>query len=133
MSNPGTFRKRAGARAIAGAAVAIMASAAGAADVSYTAETASTAKRQGAVTAGNVAWQCDGVRCIGIGPWATPPVGVCASLVREVGTLRTFAQYSSGEVAACNAAANVGAPHAPKAAPPAKNAPAKPPPGSGRA
>ena len=30
-----------------------------AADVSYHAETASTAKRQGAINAGNVAWQCD--------------------------------------------------------------------------
>ena len=110
-----------------------MAVAASAADVSYLAETASTARRQGAVNAGEVAWQCDGVRCVGIGPWATPPVGVCTALVREVGTLRMFAQYSSAEVGACNAAANVGAPHAPKAAPPAKGPPAKPPPGSGRA
>jgi hypothetical protein len=99
-----------------------------AADVSYHAETASTAKRQGAINAGNVAWQCDGVKCIGIGPWATPPTSLCVALAREVGPFRVFAQFAPAEVAACNEAAT----DAPKAAPPAK-APPKAAPGSGQA
>jgi hypothetical protein len=104
-----------------------------AADVSYIAETASTSLRQGAVNAGNVAWQCDGVRCVGIGPWATPPQGLCVALAREVGTLRVFAQFAPREVAACNEAAAGGKqPDAPKAAPPSK-APPKASPGSGQA
>lgn len=102
-----------------------------AADVSYHAETASAAKRQGAVSAGEVAWQCDGVKCIGIGPWATPPLSLCVALAREVGPLRVFAQFPPPEVAACNDAAS-SAPVAPKAAPPAK-APPKAAPGSGQA
>jgi hypothetical protein len=99
-----------------------------AADVSYVAETASTSRRQGAVNVGEVAWQCDGVKCVGIGPWATPPMSLCVALAREVGTLRVFAQFAPTEVAACNEAAE----HAPKGAPPAK-APPKAAPGSGRA
>ena len=104
-----------------------------AADVSYIAETASTSLRQGAVNAGNVAWQCDGVRCVGIGPWATPPMSLCVALAREVGTLRIFAQFAAREVLACNEAAASGKPpDAPKAAPPSK-APPKASPGSGQA
>jgi hypothetical protein len=98
-----------------------------AADVSYIAETASTSRKQGAVNVGNVAWQCDGVRCVGIGPWATPPMSLCVALAREVGTLRVFAQFSPPEVAACNEAAE----HVPKAPP--RKAPTKEAPGSGRA
>jgi len=102
-----------------------------AADVSYHAETASTAKRQGAVSAGEVAWQCDGVKCVGIGPWATPPLSLCVALAREVGAFRVFAQFPPAEVAACNEAAG-GAKDAPKASPPGK-APPKAAPGSGQA
>ena len=99
-----------------------------AADVSYIAETASTARRQGAVSAGEVAWQCDGVKCVGIGPWSTPPPSLCVALAREVGPMRVFAQFAPTEVAACNQAAASGRPaDAPKAAPAAKPAP-----GSGR-
>ena len=104
-----------------------------AADVSYIAETASTAQRQGAVNAGNVAWQCDGVRCLGIGPWARPPMSLCVALAREVGTLRVFAQFAPRDVALCNESAVGGRPPAtPKAAPPAK-VPPKAAPGSGQA
>ena len=104
-----------------------------AADVSYVAETASTALRQGAVSAGEVAWQCESVKCIGIGPWATPPMSLCVALAREVGPMRVFAQFDPRDVAACNEAAAKGrAPDAPKSTPPGK-APAKAAPGSGRA
>jgi hypothetical protein len=99
-----------------------------AADVSYHAETASTAKRQGPINAGNVAWQCDGVKCVGIGPWATPPLTLCVALAREVGPFRVFAQFAPPEVAACNEAAS----DPTRAAPPAK-APPKAAPGSGQA
>jgi hypothetical protein len=106
-------------------------------DVSYIAETRDTAKRQGAVNAGNVAWQCEGTRCIGIGPWATPPVSLCAALAREIGPMQSFAQFSSTDLASCNAAAAM--PPSPKAPvpdarPPAKTRPpGKPLPGSGQA
>ncbi|HEY8241916.1 MAG TPA: hypothetical protein VII68_00535 [Casimicrobiaceae bacterium] len=103
-----------------------------AADVSYHAETVSTAKRQGAINAGNVAWQCDGVKCVGIGPWATPPPSLCVALAREVGPFRVFAQFAPRDVAACNDSASGSGPAAPKAAPPAK-APPKAAPGSGQA
>jgi hypothetical protein len=104
-----------------------------AADVSYVAETASTARRQGAINVGNVAWQCDGVKCVGIGPWATPPMSLCVALAREAGPMRVFANFAPRDVAVCNqAAAKAGAPQAPKAAPPAK-APPKAAPGSGQA
>ena len=98
-------------------------------DVSYLAETLAPAKRQGAVSAGNVAWQCDDRRCVGIGPWATPPSSLCASLAREVGALRSFAQFNEREIAACNGAAGV----APSLAPPRPRPPAKAVPGSGQA
>ena len=103
-----------------------------AADVSYVAETASTSRRQGAVNVGNVAWQCDGVKCVGIGPWATPPMALCVALAREVGTLRVFAQFPPRDVAVCNeAAASGGTAPAPKASP--SKAPPKAAPGSGQA
>jgi hypothetical protein len=98
-----------------------------AADVSYHAETASTAKRQGAINVGNVAWQCDGVKCVGIGPWATPPASLCVGLAREVGPFRVFAQFAPRDVEACNEAAS-----AAPVAPPTK-APPKAGPGSGQA
>jgi hypothetical protein len=119
-----------GTRTIALAVVAVAASA-HAADVSYVAETASTSRRQGAVNVGNVAWQCDGVKCVGIGPWATPPMSLCVALAREVGTLRVFAQYPPNDVAACNAAAATPAGTAPKSSPPGRTPP-KAAPGSGR-
>lgn len=104
---------------------------AGAADVSYIAETASTSRRQGAVNVGNVAWQCEGVKCVGIGPWATPPMSLCVALAREVGPFRVFAQFAPRDVAVCNeAAAGAGAPPAPKA-PPSKSPRSTP--GSGQA
>ena len=103
-----------------------------AADVSYHAETASTSKHQGPVNAGNVAWQCEGVKCVGIGPWATPPMSLCVALAREVGAFRVFAQFPPSDIAACNEAAAGGAKDAPKASPPAK-APPKAAPGSGQA
>lgn len=103
-----------------------------AADVSYHAETASMAKRQGAINAGNVAWQCEGVKCVGIGPWATPPPSLCVALAREVGPFRVFAQFAPRDVAACNDAARANASTAPKAVPPVK-APPKAAPGSGQA
>lgn len=101
-----------------------------AADVSYQAETASTSRRQGPVSAGDVAWQCDGVKCLGIGPWASPPLSLCVALAREVGPFRVFAQFEPSEVAACNRAASD--PKAAPNAPPAK-APRKAAPGSGQA
>lgn len=99
-------------------------------DVSYQAETVQPAKRQGAVNAGNVAWQCDGNRCVGIGPWAVPPATLCAALAREVGAMRNFAQFTEREIAACNTAA---AGPAPRVAPPRPRPPARTAPGSGQA
>jgi len=113
-----------GSRPILLCAALAVAAPALAADVSYHAETASTAKRQGAINAGNVAWQCEGVKCVGIGPWATPPTTLCVALAREVGPFRVFAQFAPTEVAACNEAASD--------TPPAK-APPKAAPGSGQA
>jgi hypothetical protein len=114
------------------AATASMAGAPGAhaVDVSYHAETVQQARRQGAVSAGEVAWQCEGSRCVGIGPWAVPPVTLCAALAREVGPMRSFAQFPAHEIAACNAAAEG---RSPGLAPPRPRPPAKPAPGSGQA
>jgi hypothetical protein len=76
--------------------------------LSYHAETASTAKRQGAINVGNVAWQCDGVKCVGIGPWATPP-RACASPGARGRPFRVFAQFAPRDVAVCNEARARGA------------------------
>ena len=112
------------------AAALALAPSAFAADVSYHAETASTAKRQGAISAGEVAWQCDGVKCVGIGPWATPPLSLCVALAREVGPFRVFAQFAPRDVAVCNEAASGDAPAKP---PPPARRPPKAAPGSGQA
>jgi hypothetical protein len=97
-----------------------------AADVSYHAETASTAKRQGAINAGErrVAMRRRQVRRDrAVGDAADEPV---RRLAREVGPFRVFAQFAPRDVAACNEASER------RDRPPAK-APPKAAPGSGQA
>jgi hypothetical protein len=56
----------------------------------YTARTALTVRRVGAVTAGGISWTCSATSCTAAGPWPQPGVGSCAALSREVGQITSY-------------------------------------------
>lgn len=81
--------------------------AAAATEYTYTAETLAPAQKQGIVKAGGLSWRCQGARCTVTGPWASPGVGACKALAREVGEIRSYGragrQLAAAELRQCNA------------------------------
>jgi hypothetical protein len=72
----------------------------------YTADTVEPARRQGAVAAGGVTWQCAGSRCAARTAWREPTVEQCLALAREVGAIKGFGTGGRGlgavQLAQCN-------------------------------
>lgn len=88
----------------------------------YEAVTAAKARKQGAVKAGSIEWQCKGSSCRVSGPWPTPGVSACGVLARLVGPIRSYGhakkKLSAAELQRCNAGLATAAsdPSAPKTA-----------------
>ena len=78
-----------------------------AATYQYGAETLAPARKQGAVSASGINWNCQGTRCSVSGPWATPAIAACNALAKQVGPLRNYghtgSMLSPGELQQCNA------------------------------
>lgn len=73
----------------------------------YSAQTSTTAHKQGPVAAGGIQWKCAGNRCTASGPWATPSVKSCRDLALQVGRITAFGHakkyLGAGELLQCNA------------------------------
>lgn len=73
----------------------------------YTARTAATVRRSGAVAASGITWACQGTSCTVTGPWPQPGVSACAALAREVGAIVSYgrqgAMLTTAQIAQCNA------------------------------
>jgi hypothetical protein len=73
----------------------------------YGAETTAPARRQGAVSASGINWNCQDSRCTTSGSWATPAVGACNALAQQVGPVRSYGHQGGmltpGELQQCNA------------------------------
>jgi len=73
----------------------------------YIAITNSRARRQGAVSAGGVQWQCKGNRCTTKAAWARPTVQTCKVLAGAVGAIQSYRTRGAGLIArdirSCNA------------------------------
>lgn len=80
----------------------------------YIARTAAPAARQGAVTAGNLTWQCQGSVCTIGGPWTAPAAAACAQLAREVGRIVEYGRQgnmlNAAGLTTCNAGIPASAP-----------------------
>jgi hypothetical protein len=89
------------------AALGLLAGEAHAQAYQYVATTTAPAARTGAVTAGNLTWQCTGSECRISGPWPAPGVGACALLAGQVGRIASYgrsgAMLNAAQLAECNA------------------------------
>lgn len=98
----------------------------------YTARTAATVRRSGAVTASGINWACQGTSCTVTGPWPQPGVGACAALAREVGRITSYgrqgAVLNAAQLAQCNVSLTSPPPPPPPPPPPAPPPPPPPPP-----
>lgn len=74
----------------------------------YTAQTRVRARRQGAVTAGSLTWQCRDTRCTIRGSWTAPSVAACRTLAQQVGEItsygRTGGELTVAQLQQCNLA-----------------------------
>jgi hypothetical protein len=100
-----------------------------AATYSYIAETGVPAKKQGAVMAAGVFWNCGGSQCTTSGPWAVPGVGACAALAQQIGNIKSYGhsqkKLSAPELAQCNAGVADAKPSAPSSNAPNPSAKSK--------
>lgn len=84
---------------------------AAAATYTYTAETHAAAKKQGAVAAGALEWQCKSRRCTVKGPWEAPAVDACRVLAQQVGPVKSYGRsgkkLDTNQLAQCNAGLDI--------------------------
>jgi hypothetical protein len=80
----------------------------------YSADTAATARRQGAVPAGEINWHCAGSRCAAASTAPDPTVAACHALAQQVGPVKSYGNkrrlLSAGELQRCNAGIPTGQP-----------------------
>jgi hypothetical protein len=73
----------------------------------YVAETRAPVKREGAVKAGAIAWQCKATQCTVSGPWPSPDVATCKALAQVVGGVKRYGHatksLSAAQLTECNA------------------------------
>ncbi len=73
----------------------------------YSADTISPVRRQGAVMAGGINWNCAGSQCTATSTSAVPTVAACHALAQQVGPVRGYGHQkrtlTAGELQQCNA------------------------------
>ncbi|HEX7043552.1 MAG TPA: hypothetical protein VF203_02950 [Burkholderiales bacterium] len=78
-----------------------------AATYEYRADVSGTARRQGAVKAGGINWNCSGAYCTTAGPWPVPSVEACHALAEQVGFIKRYGhatrQLTPAQLKSCNA------------------------------
>lgn len=91
---------------VLGFGIALATTTAFGADYAYTATTVGSPKKQGAVMASKITWNCNATGCKTTGPWPTPGVGACRALAVLVGPIRSYghpgAQLSAADLENCN-------------------------------
>lgn len=99
----------------------------------YSADTTAPARRQGAVPAGGINWNCAGSRCSAFSSSVVPTVATCHALAQQVGPVKSYGNkkrlLSAGELQQCNAGIPTAQPSAMSAPLPLRTSPTTSPAG----
>lgn len=85
-----------------------------AATFSYSADTTTPGRQQGAVPAGGINWNCAGSRCTAVSSSPVPTVATCHALAQQIGPVKSYGNQkrmlTAGELQQCNAGIPAGKP-----------------------